>query len=75
VDHFWHAANMSEDVGLRPRKAKAYLIAGLVLTLLAVVLLRTGRTGTLAWAGLGLGLACLLIGAAQRNSLRHSPSG
>jgi hypothetical protein len=65
---------MSEDVGLGPRKAKAYLIAGLVLTLLALVLLFMGRTGTLAWAGLGLGLACLLIGGAQRSSLRHSPT-
>ena len=56
---------------LRRRLANAYWVTGLVITPFALLLLVIGRTGTLSWIGLALGLACLLVGAAQRSSLRH----
>ena len=66
--------SMSQDIELHPRRAGAYLATGLVVTLVALFLLFTGRTGMVSWMGLGLGSACLLVGAAQRNSLRHPPT-
>ena len=62
---------MSRDVALVPRRAGAYFLMGLIVTLGALFLLLTGETGMLTWMGLGLGLACLLVGTAQRSSLRH----
>lgn len=62
---------MRVDADLTPRRATAYLLIGLLATGLALVLLLTGWTGMLSWMGLGLGVACFLIGAAQRSSLRQ----
>jgi hypothetical protein len=62
---------MSRDVALVPRHAGAYLLIGLIVTPGTLLLLLTGETGMLTWMGLGLGLACLLVGTAQRSSLHH----
>lgn len=62
---------MSRNVALVSRRAGAYLLTGLVVTLGALLLFLIGETGMLTWMGLGFGLACLLVGTAQRSSIRH----
>ena len=66
---------MRIDADLTPGRPTIYLLIGVVATGVAVVLVLTGWTGMLTWLGLALGLTCLLIGAAQRSSLRHGPDG
>lgn len=50
--------------------AKAYLLAGVVAVLVALVLLLMDKVGTAAWMLLGGGTGLLLVGAAQLSSVR-----
>lgn len=57
------------------RRAGTYLVVGIVVTIGALLLLAAGRTGTVTWIALAIGVADLLVGAALWSSLRDKEKG
>lgn len=62
---------MRRDALVSSRRAVTTVVIGLLATVSAVVLMLTGWAGVLTWMTLGLGLGCLLVGAAQWSSVRQ----
>lgn len=61
---------MPSDAFLNRSRAKIFIVLGVVLVLGAPLILLVDASPALGWMAAGAGIACLLVGFAQRSYLR-----